>query len=161
MEDAKQDPLDDPHMDGETWIAIENVTQNMLDAWPVWQWQRWPDSRPGRVGYISAWVAGRTAKGMGGMVLREGCYGVGYLRPLRLPGMNSRGEIAAKDMTQAHFDRVPEWQWRAQCTDADNGSHVWRSWAGGFGGYGMVHVGDYVGEVWRPAIFSQLDEETV
>lgn len=131
-------PLDDPRMDGETWIWADVLLRSpeWLDAWPAWE--RWNN------GCNPVVVVHPTYSDV-----RDSNEGLAQWRPLRLPGMNERGEIAAKDMTPEHFARVNEWQW----TSAEG----WRTMPSATiedvdpGGPGFE-------ELWRPAIFAKLDE---
>lgn len=129
--------LDDPRMSGETWLDAADVTQAILDAWPVWSYKA-----PGGTPILMLATKARS-------LLWEDAWQLRPLRPLRLPGMNERGEIAAGNMTPEHFERVREWQWRL----AGEGP---RSWSGVRDQPSMATV--RASEVWRPAIFAQLDE---
>lgn len=132
--------LDLPCMDGETWIPAEDVTQAMLDAWPAWEARRASHPR------IWAWLA-------------SDWYAISLIhdasvRPLRLPGMNAKGEIRAEDMRPKFFGRVRDWQWRsvgARRTIQPTWTRNTR-W-----GWNEVGIDD---ELWRPAIFAQLDGES-
>lgn len=141
---SPDNPLDDPRMDGKTWIPAEDVTRAMLDAWPVWEVIRRNCAdrvvRPHIVGHETAPAHGS------------------QWRPLRLPGMNSKGEIQAKDMREEFFERVREWEWRhaedtgvcGEWNDTMGPGHFTGAWS-------MAEVGDASDELWRPAIFAKLD----
>lgn len=105
------DPVDDPRMDGETWIDAKDVTEQMLVAWPVWDTEhdtQTQDAGKRHARYLCDWVD------------RSGW----LWRPLRLPGMGRNGIVQADDMTHEHWTRC-RWHSRNLVYQSTNS---WSSW---------------------------------
>lgn len=131
--------LDLPEMGGVFWTSFREVTQAMLDAWPIWEewpiWERFGD----RIQLLLLRDVGQ---------LHEGS----SFRPLRLPGMvDEKGCIAAKDMTPEHFERVKDWQ---RCSGP---YPEWKTVTGC--SMDDVETALDLDECWRPLSFAQLDCE--
>lgn len=127
--------LDLPEMDGISWIPSLEITQPMLDAWPIWE-ERFEDRiQPLLLRDISQ--------------SREGS----SFRPLRLPSMDESGVIKVSDMTPEHFERVKDWQvWEMM-------NAIWPSrWVVATGA-SFDSMRGY--EFWRPAVFARLDDRVI
>ena len=132
--------LDDPRMGGNHWLSTDFIYSRRLQAWRVWEFDS-GNGDPVKIQIDPTMALVRA-------------FPDSRFRPLRLPGMNEHGEVAARDMTPAHFERVREWQVYLP----DSG---WRGWGGIIGHtFTMMHVNsNWPGEKWRPAVFAQLDEQ--
>jgi hypothetical protein len=147
QEPGGADPLDDERMDGVRWSYPVRLPIHLIEAWPFWECADGSlddDERvPVRVGSFAEVNVSDVDTGG---TLR-------VVRPLRLPGMNEDGEIAARDMTPGHFERVAAGKWQF----SDDRGHSWhrlQEWSGG-----MPAVGVRPDSIWRPAIFAQLPQD--
>lgn len=146
--DSRPAVLDGPGMDGTTWLAAATVTDAMLAAWPAWETRRRSRSLDDGVRwarYLRTWFS------------RDDLEDWEY-RPLRLFGMNERAEIDAADMTEQHFERIENWQWKVQHHKGWMQDDMLQGWAG-YNPMAPCCI-EYPGElgVWRPAIWAELDE---
>lgn len=126
--------LDDPRMSGDAWLPRAEITQEMLDAWPVWS-----------VAYVLCPLLPDRAFCFDTTLEEIRKFEVA--RPLRVPGMNRDGVIRASAMTTAHFDRIRDWQWR------DTARPEWNECY--FPVISEVETAA-PGEQWRPAIWADL-----
>lgn len=129
--------LADPRMDGETWNTARSVTQDMLDAWPVWE----TCGDPGAVSFMPVIKPSLEEVHAASLV---------FWRPLRLPGMNRDGEIPATAMTQWHFVRANKWEWG----DMEEVPRMWHSlpWQPLMSDVDVLNGH----ELWRPTIFAEV-----
>jgi 8-oxo-dGTP pyrophosphatase MutT (NUDIX family) len=125
------------------WTPTEQITQDMLSQWPVWEYV--PVGAPSA---ISTMVPPFPD-------LLDRHYAMVEARPLYLPGMNFKGEIANSDMMPLHFQRMNDWQ-------IDPTPGVGEGWMGFTLSpkSGMDEVDcNLASAIWRPAIFAELDNE--
>lgn len=129
----RQAILDLPKMNGLHWMPSHEIAQAMLDAWPFWEHNGAYSERAWSSDVVYSLILGS---------------GLGCWRPLRLPGMNELGYIKGSDMTEAHFERVEDWQVLEYMGPLCPSTRAM-----------IESPREY--DLWRPAVFARLDDRII